>query len=173
MAFSEHFLNGLATKSQGFQDAFFETMDKIYGYLEGDKIQEFQQMIEDEISYYGKGNLLWNCGSIIGGEMDPKRSEEYFNELYGDLLFLFNEERFPYADILELCGEKRCSDENPMLTASHIIIATAFPREVWTEEAKRNLTFLTCMYRMPNLPKMPLINNPNADCASYFIVTMR
>lgn len=167
MAFSEHFLDGLATKSEGFQNEFFGIMDMLYSYLEYDdeKVQKLEKIIEEEVSYYEKGNILWWGGSDIGGELDSTRSEEYFNELCERLAKEFVYERTPNDD-----GEFELA--NGTIVASNIIIATEFPEEAMTEEAIDKLEFLIYLNRLNNPPRVTIINNPNAEYASYRIVTM-
>lgn len=170
MAFSEHFLDGLATKSEGFQNEFFGIMNMLYFYLEYDdeKVQELDKMIEKEISYYGKGNILWWLRS---GNSDVERSEECLGKLYKQLANEFATENFFHGN-----GEDDLG--NGILIASNIIIATTFPEEVMTEEEIRQLYLLVYTSRCMDAPDNPpprvtIINNPNAEDASYCIVTMR
>ena len=96
MAFSKNFISGLETKSEGFQREFYGIMDWFYKFFDHDeeKIKEFDNYIESQISYHGKGNLLYDVRFGIGGMIDPNRKEEYFLKIL-DLfreLFLFPED---------------------------------------------------------------------------------
>lgn len=162
MAFSEKFLKGLMAKSREFQDQFFKIMDILYDYLENDdeKIREFQQFIEDEISYYGKGNQLWWQESQICGAMTPQRREEYLNELYEKLDELF-------------AGERELGAEYGMYTATNIIIAAKFPAGTITEDVLQALNFLIYQNRPDNPPELTVISSDKAENASFCIVTMK
>ena len=167
MPFSENFLNGLKTKSQEFQNEFFGVMDMLYSYLENEEeIQEFQQMIEESITYYGEDNFLWWQKTDIGGTMTAERGEEYLNELYETLTELFTNECTPNDD-----GTYKV--QNGSLIVPEIIIGIRFPKEAISMETAEALYDLIVQYRPNNLPSLTVINNPNAEYASFCIVMMK
>nr|QGT51061.1 hypothetical protein Firmicute1046_1370 [uncultured Firmicutes bacterium] len=167
MAFSKNFLNGLETKSQEFQNEFFGVMDMLYSYLENDEeIQEFQQMIEESITYYGKGNLLWWQKTDIGGDMTPERGKEYLSELHKKLVELFVYECTPNDD-------GTYEPQNGSLEATEIIIGAHFPEEIMSYEVAEELYSVIEQYRPDDPPSLTVINNSNAEYASFCIVMMK
>ena len=87
MAFSDEFLMGLATKSDGFQQRFLSIMEKFYSlfdYNEKD-VDDFQNDIEECFSYYEQGNQLYWRGGYVGGEPSLDRKDEYMEELVSTL----------------------------------------------------------------------------------------
>ena len=96
MFFSENFITGLETKSERFQSEFYGIMEWFYKFFEHDeeKIKEFDNYIESQISYHNKGNLLYDIRFGIGGKIDAARKQEYFLKILEEFkeLFLFPED---------------------------------------------------------------------------------
>lgn len=96
MFFSENFTAGLETKSETFQNEFYRIMEWFYKFFEHDeeKIKEFDNYIESQISYHNKGNLLYDIRFGIGGKIDVDRKQEYFLKILDIFreLFLFPED---------------------------------------------------------------------------------
>lgn len=164
MAFSDDFLIGLATKSDGFQQEFFSIMDSFYGFLEYDeeKVNAFQAYIEENFSYYEPGNLLSCRGAFVGGEATLERKDEYINEIISAIFELFQEER-------------DYESENGMYLATHFIIAVNCPEGMMTKEeiAKIHLAFF--LERQQDMPKIEVIAcTPKEDyCFEYFMAIMK
>ena len=136
MAFSDEFLMGLATKSDGFQQQFFGIMEKFFSFFDynEDDVDAFQNDIEECFSYYEQGNQLFWRGGYVGGEPSLDRKDEYMEELISTLTELFQEDR-------------DWDGENGMYTATHIIIAVRCPKGVMTETEVDQLNFLLTLER--------------------------
>ena len=164
MAFSDEFLMGLATKSDGFQKEFFSIMEKFYGFFEydEDKVDAFQNYIEENFSYYEPGNLLFWRGAFIGGEPTLERKDEYINEIVSAIFSLFQEER-----------DFEC--ENGVYLATHFIIAISCPEGMMTMEEIAKIHFAFFVERQHDMPKIEIIAcTPETEyCFEYFIAIMK
>ena len=70
--FSRPFLQGLSTKSNEFQDKFFEIIDGICDYFDTDEEKvEFQKYIEENHSYDKLGNVLYSSKVLFCGQQLP------------------------------------------------------------------------------------------------------
>lgn len=86
--FSNEFLEGLQTKSEGFQNKFYEIIDNINGYIVGEeKKKEFQELIEKKHSYSSTGNILYSTKKHISNFSSP---EEVDKKIHSFVMNLFN-----------------------------------------------------------------------------------
>lgn len=115
--FTSEFLNGLATKSQNFQDKFHNIMDDICDYIDTEpEKQEFLQSIESKHSYDKPGNMLYSTNLLMCGKRHE--SEKLKKDISFFLLGLFD----------------GFDSEEAVITASHIIICVSASSKVVTEK---------------------------------------
>ena len=96
-SFSRSFLRGLSTKSQKFQDKFFEIIDDICEYLDTDEERaQFQKYIEENHSYDKPGNTLYSSVVHFGGQHDD--IEKLKEKIHFHLLGLFD--NFEAEDVM-------------------------------------------------------------------------
>ena len=94
--FSKQFLDGLQTKSENFQNKFFEIIDDICGYLDAEEEKrEFQQYIEANHIYDKPGNTLYSSQVYMGGKEEIEKLKE---RVHFHLLSLFDS--FEAADVM-------------------------------------------------------------------------
>ena len=87
--FSRKFLDGIETKSENFQNKFFEIIDDIGNYLDTeDEKKDFQKYIEENHSYDKPGNLLYSSQTYFCGKQDDV--EELKEKIHFHLLSLFD-----------------------------------------------------------------------------------
>lgn len=163
MAFSDEFLMGLATKSDGFQQQFWGIMDKFYSFFDynEDDIDIFQNDIEESLSYDKPGNQLFWRGGYVGGEPSLDRKDEYMEELISTLTELFREDR-------------DWDGENGMYTATHIFIAVRCPKGVITRTEVDQLDLLLTLERPVDTPELMVYAcSTETECFEYFIAAMK
>lgn len=117
--FSEQFLEGLQTKSEGFQRAFYDIIDEVCTYFdnEDEKIQ-FQQQIETMHSYDKPGNVLHSTTKIMGGRYTQERFEELKEKIQFYLFGLFDD--FSTCEVV--------------VEVPHIIVCIAAPQGCFLDE---------------------------------------
>ena len=129
--FTSEFLNGLATKSQNFQNKFHEIMDDICAYIDAEpEKQGFLHNIEETHSYDKPGNMLYSsmvqfCGKRRDGE-ELKQEINFF------LLGLFDD----------------FDAEEAVTTVPHIIICVSAPSELINEKDMRFFHSLIAFERL-------------------------
>lgn len=87
--FSEHFTDGLRTKSQNFQNKFYEIVDEVAKHMATeDERREFQKYIEENHSYDKPGNILFSSRTYFcGKQSDVEKLKE---KIHVHLLSLFD-----------------------------------------------------------------------------------
>lgn len=116
-SFSKPFLKGLSTKSQKFQDKFFEIIDDICEYLDTDEEQaQFQKYIEENHSYDKPGNILYSSAVYFGGQHD--NIEKLKEKFHFHLLGLFDD--FEAEDV--------------MVEVPHIVVCISSSNQDFIEE---------------------------------------
>ena len=108
--FSQKFLDGLHTKSENFQNKFFEIIDDICKYLDNEEQkQEFQNYIEQNHSYAKPGNFLFSTQVIMCGKHDD--FEKLKERIHFELLGLFDD----------------FEAEEAITTVPHVIVCVSAP----------------------------------------------
>ncbi len=88
--FSQEFLQGLLTKSEGFQNKFFEIIDGICEYFDTeDEKADFQKYIEENHAYHKPGNVLFSSKVQFCGKQ-AKEFEALKEKIHFHLLSLFD-----------------------------------------------------------------------------------
>ena len=88
--FSKPFLQGLSTKSENFQNKFFEIIDDICEYFDTDEEKnEFQTYIEENHSYDKPGNVLYSSKVLFCGQQ-TQDFDELKQKIHFHLLSLFD-----------------------------------------------------------------------------------
>jgi len=109
--FSKPFLQGLSTKSNEFQDKFFEIIDDICEYFDIDEEKvEFRKYIEANHSYDKPGKVLYSSKILFCGQQ-TKDFDELKRKIHFHLLSLFDSFDAPDA----------------MTEATHIIVCISAP----------------------------------------------
>ena len=158
MAFSENFISGLETKSQGFQNKFYGIIEWFHQFFEYDeeKIKEFDSYIESRISYHAKGNLLYDVQFIIGGKIDADEKQEYFLTMMEQFkeLFLF-------------------SEDNGINIATNIIMTINLPESI----SKDMITLIEMTVRTLKPESTPAlkiyVKHDEKDCFECYIAIMK
>ena len=157
--FSEEFLEGLATKSQGFQEKFASIMSDIdYFFDEEEEIEDFRKYFESEISYAEPGNMLYSAKVIFGHGV----AEE--------------EDRLPLGqEIIQWFFKQFAVDDDAFEDASHFFIAIRCKKEDFTDEDEFLLRTLISMKRQGDEPEVVMILNEQKDdiYATCFMAAMR
>ena len=161
MAFSESFIAGLKTKSDGFQRKFYGLMDALYEYCDNEKeIDEFQDYFESQITYENSGNQIYSLGRVCGGEPTSNRKQEYFKLLF-------------YA-VTDLFQEDRDYGTTGALTATHFYIGIRAPEGYDDNREKGLLQVVFDMMRPLDPPEVMFIeSNENVVCFEYLIAVMK
>ena len=117
--FSKRFTDGLKTKSEGFQRAFYGIIDEVCSYIddEDEKIQ-FQQQIENMHSYDKPGNVMHSTTKVMGGVYTEERFEELKEKIHFYLFSLFDD--FSAGEV--------------MVEVPHIIVCIAAPQGCFADE---------------------------------------
>ena len=90
-SFSKSFLQGLSTKSENFQNKFFEIINDICEYFDTDEEKaEFQKYIEENHSYDKPGNVLYSSKLVFCGRQ-TKEFDELKQKIHFHLLGLFDD----------------------------------------------------------------------------------
>lgn len=114
--FSDDFLKGLQTKSERFQNKFFEMMDGICAYFDSEEEKkDFQLYIEENHSFAQPGNMLYSGGKCFGGNLS---AEELTAKISHYLFWLF--------DSFEA--------EEAMTQVPHIILCVSVPKNTFTDD---------------------------------------
>lgn len=125
--FSEQFLAGLQTKSEGFQDKFYGIIDEIDTYIDEEVSRMlFHKHIETQHTYDKPGNMLYSSKLYCGSGYSESELKEKINFF---LLGLFDD-----------FGASEAMEEVP-----HIIVCISAPDGYFTDEDTkliRNLLFL-------------------------------
>ena len=128
--FSEEFLTGLRTKSENFQNKFYEIIDDICKYFDTEEEkEEFQKYIEENHSYDKPGNVLFSTWQQICGNCTAEELREKINFF---LLGLFD--GFESADAIT--------------TVPHIIVCISAPEGYFSEEDTKFLRNLLSFERL-------------------------
>lgn len=136
--FSEQFTEGLRTKSEGFQDKFFEITDEICGFIdEEDKKRDFQKYIEKNHSFNKPGNILYSSKAFFGGKPGTEKLTE---KMQKHILRIFDDS-----------GAGEAMEEVP-----HIIICVRTSDEDFSEEEMELLKNTINLERMLR-GKMPAV----------------
>lgn len=161
MAFSESFIAGLRTKSEGFQQKFYGLMDALYEYCDNEKeIDEFQDYFESQISYENPGNQIYSLGGVCGGTPTDDRKQEYFKVLFDAVTDLFQED-LNYGT-------------TGALAATHFFIGIRAPEGMIDEPKKGLLQIVFDMMRSFDPPEVIFIeSNKNVVCFEYLIAVMK
>lgn len=115
--FSKQFLDGLYSKSKGFQNRFYEFIDSVGEYLDTeDEKREFQKYIEENHSYDKPGNLLYSTKTYLGGKQN--NVEALKEKIHFHLLSLFDS--FEAADV--------------MVEVPHIIVCLSTSNQNFTDK---------------------------------------
>ena len=131
--FSQQFLDGLQTKSEGFQGAFYNIINEVCGYLENeDEKKHFQQQIEKMHSYDKPGNILHSTTRIMGGKYTQERFEEVKEKIHMYLFGLFDD--YSAGDV--------------MVEVSHIIVCISAPQGCFEETDMRFIQNLLSFERV-------------------------
>ena len=129
--FTSEFLNGLATKSQIFQNKFHEIMDDICDYIDTEsEKREFLQGIESKHSYDKPGNMLYSTKTQYCGKHHD--SEELKERISFFLLRLF--------DAFE--------SEEAVNTVPHIVICVSAASDVISEKDMKFFKSLIAFERL-------------------------
>ena len=157
--FSEGFLTGLSTKSQGFQNCFCEIMKDIdYYFDEEDEIKSFREYYETQISYAEPGNLMYSAKVILGKGVETA------------------EDRLPLAhEIIHWFFEQFVTEEDAFEDASHFFIAIRCKEEDFSDDDESLFRTLITMKRIGNIPEVVMIKNDQKDgiYASCFMAAMK
>lgn len=138
-------------------------MDTFYDYFgyDEEKVDSFENYIEENFSYEKPGNQLFYHGGYVGGELSIDRKDEYTEELVLALSGLFQEER-------------DWGSRNGIYTASHIIIAVRSLEEVMADEEISKLKLLVFLERPIETPEVAFYICPlENECFEYFIAVMK
>lgn len=115
--FSKQFLDGLKSKSENFQNKFFQIMDDIGRYLDTEEErEEFQKYIEANHSYDKPGNTLYS-------------SEVYFGGRHGDIEKLKEKINFHLLGLFD-----SFEAEDVMVEVPHIIVCISSSNQGFIEE---------------------------------------
>lgn len=89
--FSPEFIEGLETKSDGFQMEFYGIIDAINYYLDDEEDEkDFHQYIEEHHSFSKPGNILYHSKKIFGGTYREDEYETLKEKVHHFLLGLFD-----------------------------------------------------------------------------------
>ena len=129
--FSNRFLDGLHTKSQNFQNKFFEIVDEICAYLDDDEQKkDFQGYIEENHAYDKPGNILFSTKKIMCGQ--DKSFEEIKKNVHFQLLGLFDD--FEAEDVI--------------MEVPHIIVCVSAPDDCFSDEDVKFVENLISLERL-------------------------
>lgn len=161
--FSDEFLSGLRTKSDGFQNEFEEIISDIDEYFDSEEEKkEFHEYIGREHSFHQSGNMLFSSKMLLCGKHTKNEHDKLCEKIQHFLFGLFD-------------GTE--SDE-AMLKAPHIIIAVSMPEDTFTEEDMNFLKNIISFERLSNgyLPAgITTISNDtsNGRAASCFVAALK
>lgn len=89
--FTAQFMEGLTTKSEGFQNKFFEIIDDICDYFDDeDEKMDFQKYIEENHSFDKPGNILYSTKTIFCGKHKADEHDELCEKIHHFLLSIFD-----------------------------------------------------------------------------------
>ena len=159
--FSEPFLKGLKTKSDHFQEVFYEIIDEVCTYIDSDdEKRNFQAYIEAHLSYDKPGNLLCSTSLLMGGKQTDY--EALHKKIHFYLLGLFDNFEF----------------EEPMSEASHIIVCISAPKDAYSEKDMHFIQNLLSFERfsrgLPSVSVKTISNDTlNEYGASCFVAMLK
>lgn len=131
--FSPEFIEDLETKSDGFQNKFYEIIDELSIYLDDvEDEMDFQEYIEENHSFSNPGNILYSTKSIFGGTYDENRYEILKEKVHHFLLSLFDS-----------YGSSKAFTEVP-----HIIVCISAPVDCFKDEDMRFIESLLSFERV-------------------------
>lgn len=139
--FSEKFLQELGTKSETFQNRFFEIVDEVCRYLNEKHTEDFQHYIETEISYAHKGNILYSESIFVGG----KTKEDIIAEICKTIVENIAQANF-WGD-----------ETNEWLAASHIVVVLNYPDIELVENDIKKVHNAIAISRMFNVEGTDLV----------------
>lgn len=120
--FSPEFIEGLETKSEGFQNKFYEIIDEIGIYLDDiEDEMDFQGYIEENHSFSKPGNILYSTKRVFGGTYEEREYEELKGKVHHFLLSLFDS----------------YSASEAFLEVPHIIVCISAPEDCFKDEDMR------------------------------------
>lgn len=147
--FSETFLAGLQTKSERFQQKFFEIVDALCAYFDTEEERaDFQKYIQENHFYDKPGNILASMQKQFGGKPD---NEELKKKIHQFLLGLFDD----------------CSMAEAMEQVPHIIVCVSAPEDAFSDEdiafLRELLSFERICRGCPKVSVTTIVNDTSHD----------
>ena len=158
--FSDDFLKGLRTKSERFQNKFFEMIDGICDYFDSEEEKrDFQQYIAESHSFSQPGNMLYSGAKCFGGTLS---AEELKEKTSHHPFWLF--------DSFEA--------EEAMTQVPHIILCVSAPKNTFTDDDMAYFRKLLACERLsrgcaPVGATTILNNNTEERSTSYFVACIK